>query len=151
MKRSGPLKRTPMKRTRMKPGPRKHKDDRRISEQDVRHIQRRDQGCIAALWLKVPSLCKDAGGRTVGPRDPRAWELDHVNDFDLGVSHGTPDRVVLLCAWHHRGGWATSVRPLLRLYLKFVADMAPRAAGAMALTEYEGIFKKGIDNLRKVL
>jgi hypothetical protein len=127
-------------------GPRKHRNDRHISDETIRAVKRRDQGCIAALWLGADTLCKDSAGNTVSAYTDSAWEFDHVNDFDLGVSHGTLDRVVLLCAFHHRGGWATSNRPLIRFYILGREDgLTPRQAGRFARDECRGIFHKGID------
>lgn len=132
-------------------GPRRHRNDRRISEDTVRLVQRRDQGCVAALWLGAGTLCGDRFGSVVSAYERRAWELDHVNDFDLGVSHGTHDRVVVLCSRHHQGGWATSHRPLLRFYLLGVCEgLSPRDAGRFARDECRGILQKGIDKQRAV-
>lgn len=133
----------------MKRGPRKHRNDRRISPETARHVRHRDQGCVAALWLGAQDLCKDVGKRPVSPHDVSAWELDHVNDYDLGRSLGIALRLAVVCSWHHSGGWATSHRVMLREYCRLVEDgMSPREAGHkardLAIEIYGANMKKGV-------
>lgn len=131
-------------------GPRKHRNDRRISPETAAHVKKRDRGCIAALWLGAQTGCRDAVGNAVSAYDERAWEFDHINDHDLGVSHGTADRLAIVCSFHHRGGWATSHRVMMRAFVRRVEDgMDPRKAGHEARDEAIAVYgermSKGVD------
>ncbi len=133
----------------VKSGPRKHRNDRRISPATAAHVKRRDQGCVAALWLGAQDLCKDEAKRPVSAYNESAWELDHVNDHDLGRSLGIALRLALLCSWHHRGGWATSHRVMLREYCRLREDgmggpEAGRKARDLAVEIYGAKMKKGV-------
>jgi hypothetical protein len=91
---------------------------RRVSPETSAIVEKRDGGCVAALHLGATDLCRDRWGSAVSARDPRGWERDHVGEMRMGkAAPDDPAHIVLLCSWHHQGGWATSHRPELRAYL----------------------------------
>lgn len=113
---------------------------RRISEATIREVDRRDQGCVAALYLGAPDVCRDRWGQQASPYDRRAWEHDHVGEMRMGkAAEGTPEHLVIVCSWHHQHSreWrATSHREDLRRYVALVsAGMPPRLAGRKVLTD----------------
>ena len=106
------MKRTPLRRTPMRPYRRKAKD--KVTPAVANYVLARDFGCVAVV-LDMEGKC---GGRL---------ELDHVDNAGLGKrGPSTPDNLVTLCSLHHRMKTenAPAWRPLLRAYLARVEGAA---------------------------
>ncbi|MEO7837627.1 MAG: HNH endonuclease signature motif containing protein [Acidimicrobiales bacterium] len=99
------MKRTPLRRTRMRPWRRKAED--RVTPAVANYVLARDNGCVG-ITLDLE-----------GPCDGRL-ELDHVDNGGLGKrGPSTADNLVSLCSAHHfkKTNDARAIRPLLRGYL----------------------------------
>lgn len=73
-------------------------------------VMTRDAYTCAAARLGAPDACR--GGLT----------LDHVKDQPMMGKRAPsdPEHLVVVCYYHHLGGWATANRPALRAYLRSV-------------------------------
>lgn len=113
------MKRTPLKRTGIRRKPRRNN----MSRESHDAVIRRDGQCVAQVLDPSAGLCRDPFGRVQVSWDTAHLTVDHLKDGPMmgqSEDRDDPNRAVTLCYGHHiAGGWATSHRPLLRVYLLF--------------------------------
>lgn len=133
VKRGGPLRRTPLARSSLRPKPRSN----RMTTPSHDAVLALDRECVAVL-LGATDVCRDRWGTPHVSWEASRLTVDHVKAAPMmGQSEDRDDRTqaVSLCWHHHLDGWATASRPLLRAYLRLRQSHHPVEAARLAREE----------------
>jgi hypothetical protein len=115
-----------VKRTALRAKPRA--EDDKVTPEVYGHVMRRDGGCMAPSLDPRAGQCRDRWGSPASPSDIRALTLQHVwLDYSVKAKRAPshPENLLVLCWFHHEGGWATS-----HVHLELQRDYLKRLAAA---------------------
>lgn len=116
MRRTPLVRRTSLRRSRMKPW-RRDEDDKVTPELHA-YILDRDRMCIGARYDETHQ-CMTRFREPHAPDDRRKLSLDHVHDAAMTGQRAKSDKyhLVAACGWANNEGWCSANRDLERQYL----------------------------------
>lgn len=122
LKPGGPLKRTPMKRTAIKP----HAHPDPLSGTERSHVINRDRACIAFILYREGKVafdtCRDTWGNYMSPDNLLLLTYEHTKpNAAMGMrapsADGVGRRWGVACCPRHQDGWTSKHRALIREHL----------------------------------
>lgn len=122
MKRSAPIRRTPLKAWRRKP-------EDKVTPDVAAFVFRRDGACVPSM-LGAPGLCTDTFDNVLAATNVERMTLDHVRDHAMMGKRAPSDaaHLIVTCAGHGVQRWELANRDVIRTYLSKVDDLGALAA-----------------------